>query len=89
MVFGGNDRIPGAALLYKTGPICRIIICSSKSLTLLHVILDGNSPVVESPAFRSLSLGIDSPMDENPEFRPRKPFHTFGLLLRSLRIQRQ
>ena len=68
VVFRGDDRILCATLLDEFCPIGRVIVRCGEFLRLVHVFLKGDRLVVECPAFRCPSCGIDSPVDEDTEF---------------------
>ena len=81
MVLGGDDRVAGAALGDQVGPQRRIVLGGGELLALLHVVVERDIAVVESPALGGLSRRVDAPVDEDTELGARKPLHAFGLLL--------
>ena len=76
-MLGSNYSVACAGCCNQVRPSGRIIVTGRKPFGLGHVVLVGNLPVVEGPAFAHAVHGIDAPVNEDAKLGVFEPLH-FG-----------
>jgi len=67
MVLGRDNRVLRSTLLYQIHPCLRVVLGSSESARLIHILIVWQVIIKERPAFGNSFDGIDSPMNENTQ----------------------